>query len=123
MAVVLLNAGGNLLMAWGMKHIPEAVSWNPLGYIRAMLNPFVAAGIAVLILWLLSRMALLSWADLSFVLPLTGLGYILNAVLGHLFLNESITPAHWIGTFLVFAGTAMVGSTQQQTVLRCEVSR
>ncbi|HTU44975.1 MAG TPA: EamA family transporter [Bryobacteraceae bacterium] len=123
MAVVLLNAGGNLLMAWGMKHFPEAVSWNPLGYIRAMLNPFVAAGIAVLILWLLSRMALLSWADLSFVLPLTGLGYILNAVLGHLFLNESITPAHWIGTFLVFAGTAMVGSTQQQTALRCEVSR
>ena len=109
-------------MAWGMKHIPE-VLWNPLGYIRAMLNPFVAAGIAVLILWLLTRMALLSWADLSFVLPLTGLGYILNAVLGHLFLNESITGTHWMGTFLVFAGTAMVGSTQQQTDLRREVSR
>ncbi|HEX3684223.1 MAG TPA: hypothetical protein VHU83_16940 [Bryobacteraceae bacterium] len=121
-AVVLLNAGGNLLMAWGMKHIPE-VLWNPLGYIRAMLNPFVAAGIAVLILWLLTRMALLSWADLSFVLPLTGLGYILNAVLGCLFLNESITATHWMGTFLVFAGTAMVGSTQQQTDLRREVSR
>lgn len=110
-------------MAWGMKHTPEAVSWNPLGYLRAMLNPFVAAGIAVLILWLLTRMALLSWADLSFVLPLTGLGYILNAALGRLFLNESITPAHWIGTFLVFAGTAMVGSTQQQTNLHCEAVR
>lgn len=116
MAVVLLNAGGNLLMAWGMKHIPE-VSWNPLGYLRAMLNPFVAAGIAVLILWLLTRMALLSWADLSFVLPLTGLGYILNAALGCLFLNESVTPAHWAGTVLVFAGTAMVGSTQHHTGL------
>jgi uncharacterized membrane protein len=123
MAVVLLNAGGNLLMAWGMKHFPEAMSWNPLGYIRAMWNPFVAAGIAVLILWLLTRMALLSWADLSFVLPLTGLGYILNAALGRLFLNESITPVHWMGTFLVFAGTAMVGSTQQQTELRCEAPR
>ena len=123
LAVVLLNASGNLLMAWGMKHIPEAVSWNPAGYIRAMLNPFVAAGIAVLILWLLTRMALLSWADLSFVLPLTGLGYILNAFSGKVFLNESITSAHWIGTFLVFIGTAMVGSTQHQTDLRCEAAR
>jgi drug/metabolite transporter (DMT)-like permease len=122
MAVVLLNAGGNLLMAWGMKHIPE-VSWNPLGYLRAMLNPFVAAGIAVLIMWLLTRMALLSWADLSFVLPLTGLGYILNAALGRLFLNESITPAHWAGTLLVFAGTAMVGSTQHHTGWRSEAPR
>jgi uncharacterized membrane protein len=120
MAVVLLNAGGNLLMAWGMKHLPETVGLNPLGYLRAMLNPFVTAGIAVLILWLLTRMALLSWADLSFVLPLTGLGYILNALSGMLFLNESVTLAHWAGTLLVFAGTAMVGSTQQQTVLRCE---
>jgi drug/metabolite transporter (DMT)-like permease len=116
MAVMLLNAGGNLLMAWGMKHIPD-VSWNPVGYLRAMLNPFVAAGIAVLILWLLTRMALLSWADLSFVLPLTGLGYILNAAAGRLFLNESITATHWAGTLLVFAGTAMVGSTQHHTRL------
>jgi len=123
MAVVFLNAGGNLLMAWGMKHIPELVAWNPLGYLRAMWNPFVAAGIAVLILWLLTRMALLSWADLSFVLPLTGLGYILNAFLGRVFLNELITPAHWMGTFLVFVGTAMVGSTQHQTALRCEAAR
>jgi drug/metabolite transporter (DMT)-like permease len=119
LAVVLLNAAGNLLMAWGMKHIPD-ISWSPVSYLRAIFNPFVAAGTALLILWLLTRMALLSWADLSFVLPLTGLGYILNAALGRLFLNESITAAHWLGTLFVFAGTAMVGSTQQQTRLRSE---
>jgi uncharacterized membrane protein len=121
LAVVVLNAVGNLLMAWGMKHLPEAMSWNPLGYIRAMVNPFVAAGTMVLIIWLLTRMALLSWADLSFVLPLTGLGYILNAFLGKLFLSETITLAHWTGTILVFVGTAMVGSTQHQTGLHCEL--
>lgn len=98
-----------------MRHISQAVGLNPIGYVRAMLNPFVALGIALLILWLLTRMALLSWADLSFVLPLTGLGYILAAVFGRFFLNESITPGHWIGTILIFAGTAMVGSTQHQT--------
>jgi drug/metabolite transporter (DMT)-like permease len=114
-AVILFNAAGNLSLAWGMKHVQEAVFLNPLPYLRAMLNPYVAFGIVLLSLWLLTRMALLSWADLSFVLPITGVGYVLAAVLGILFLNESITQIHWIGTLLVFAGTAMVGSTKQRT--------
>jgi uncharacterized membrane protein len=113
--VVLFNAIGHLSLAWGMRHRSEMVGLNPLGYVRAMWNPFVAAGIVLLILWLLTRMALLSWADLSFVLPLTGLGYILAAVLGHMFLNESITVGHWVGTVLICCGTALVGMTDQQT--------
>ena len=60
-------------------------------------------------------MALLSWADLSFVLPLTSLGYVLAAVLGRVFLNEAVTPGHWLGTLLIFAGTLLVGSTQSKT--------
>jgi drug/metabolite transporter (DMT)-like permease len=115
LAVMLFNAVGNLSLAWGMRHVPEAMAWNPAGYLRAMTNPYVALGIFLLIFWLLTRMTLLSWADLSFVLPLTGLGYILAAVLGRLFLNESVTPVHWLGTILIFAGTVMVGSTDQQT--------
>jgi len=117
-AVVLFNAVGNLSLAWGMRHVSEAMTFNPVGYLRAMLNPYVALGIVLLVCWLLSRMTLLSWADLSFVLPLTGMGYILAAVFGKLFLGENVTPAHWSGTILICAGTAMVGSTDQQTGMR-----
>ncbi|MFL6464046.1 MAG: EamA family transporter [Bryobacteraceae bacterium] len=113
--VIFFNALGNLLLAWGMKHVTESVGINPLSYLHAMLNPAVAGGIFLLILWLLTRMALLSWADLSFVLPLTSLGYVLAAVLGKVFLNEAVTPGHWIGTALIFAGTFLVGSTQSKT--------
>lgn len=120
LAVILLNSFGNVLLAWGMRHIPEAVAGNPLGYLRAMLNPFVASGILLLILWLLTRMALLSWADLSFVLPLTGLGYLLTALLGKYILGEAVSPSRWIGTLLIFVGTAMVGSTQHHTNTDCE---
>jgi uncharacterized membrane protein len=115
LAVVLFNALGNLSLAWGMRHVPDTMALNPLGYLRAMTNPYVAAGIILLVCWLLARMTLLSWADLSFVLPLTGLGYILAAVFGKIFLNESVTATHWVGTILIFCGTAMVGSTDQQT--------
>ena len=117
-AVVMFNAVGNLSLAWGMKHSAEPVGLNPLDYLRAMLSPFVAAGIALLILWLLTRMALMSWADLTFALPLTGLGYVLAAVFGRVFLNESVSAKHWIGTLLIFAGVAVVGTTTHQTGLR-----
>ena len=115
LAVVFLNAVGNVFLAWGMRHIATQVSVNPLDYIRAMLNPFVAFGTILLILWLLTRMALLSWADLSFVLPLTGLGYILTAAFGKYILAENIPLGHWFGTLLIFAGTGLVGATRHHT--------
>ena len=46
---------------------------------------------------------------------LTGLGYILAAVFGNWFLNENVTPIHWLGTVLVFVGTGLVGMTAQKT--------
>lgn len=116
--VVLFQSIGDLSLAYGMKHVPEHVGWNPVSYVQVMLNPFVALGICLLILWLLTRMALLSWADLSFVLPLTAIGYVLAAVLGKIFLNEAVTGARWLGSFLVFLGVALVGTTSHRTHTR-----
>jgi len=114
LAVVLLNAFGNLALAWGMKH-RDVVSANPLHYIQALFDPFVAAGVGLLILWLLTRMALMSWADLSFVIPMTAVGYLLSAVFGHVFLGEPISPVRWLATLLIVLGIALVGSTPHKS--------
>jgi uncharacterized membrane protein len=114
--VVLLNAAGNFSLTLGMRSIPDKMSVNPLDYIRAMFHPLVALGIVLLILWLLTRMALFSWADLSFVVPITAVGYILAAILGYFFLRETVTLTNWLGTFLIFFGTAFVGTTKPLTV-------
>ena len=113
--VILLNASGNLSLTLGMRGLPEKMAANPLDYIRAMFHPFVALGIILLILWLLTRMTLFSWADLSFVVPVTAVGYILAAILGHFVLGEPVTFTNWIGTFLIFFGTAFVGATKPMT--------
>lgn len=115
--MVCLNAVGNLSLAWGMRHTDAIVGVNPLDYLHAMANPFVLAGIILLVFWLLTRMALLSWADLSFVVPMTSVGYVLSAILGVWFLAEIVTPVHWLGTLLIFTGTTLVGSTRQRTGL------
>jgi len=110
-----LKAAGNLSLAWGMKHSSEGASANPLHYLLAMLDPAVAAGVALLILSVLARMALLSMADLSFVLPVTAIGYVLAAFLGKTFLHETVTAQRWTGTVLIVIGAALVGSTTEST--------
>jgi uncharacterized membrane protein len=103
--VILSNALGNFALAWGMRH---RTTLSVSDYIAAIFSPWVFLGTSLLILWLLSRMALLSWADLSYVLPVTSLGYVVNAIMGRLFLNEQISLERWAGTLLIVAGTMLV---------------
>ncbi len=97
-----------------MKHLPAAGA-NPLSYIRAMLDPFVAIGVISLIVALLTRMVLLSLADLSFVLPVTAIGYVIAAFLGKIVLHEVVTGRRWLGTVLIFVGAALVSSTGEKS--------
>jgi uncharacterized membrane protein len=110
--VILSNTLGNFWLAWGMRHRGETLSASVASYIQAIFNPWVALGISLLIVWLLARMALLSWADLSYVLPVTSLGYVGNALMGRFFLNEQITIERWMGTLLIVGGVALVGLSQ-----------
>ena len=112
--VIVCQPLGNLSLTIGMKHRPLD---SPLDYLAAIFTPYVAVGIAQLIVWLLSRMALLSWADLSYVLPLTAIGYIITAIVGRIVLNEQISASRWSGTVLIVAGTALVGMTDSRTSL------
>jgi drug/metabolite transporter (DMT)-like permease len=110
-----LRAFGNLSLAWGTKHLPETLAADPMVYLRSMLDPGVAAGIVMLIVAMLVRLALLSVADLSFILPMTAIGYVLAAALGRFFLHESVSLHRWLAVGLIFAGAALVGSTPQAT--------
>lgn len=120
--VVLCNAFGNFFLTWGMRHRP-ALTLSPLSYVQAIFSPWVALGISLLILWLLTRMALLSWADLSYVLPVTAAGYVASAVMGHFFLGEQITLSRWMGTLLIVAGISLVsmGQPRSEPVLKPEL--
>ncbi len=117
---IALKAVGNLSLAWGMKRFPQTMSASPLPYLRAMLDPLVALGVLTLILALLTRMALFSLADLSFVLPVTAVGYIIAVILGKTFLHETISSRRWAGAVLIAIGAALVGSGGHKTEMEIE---
>jgi drug/metabolite transporter (DMT)-like permease len=115
LVVIFSNVSGNFFLKSG---IPPQLE-TPLDYITVLFRPAVALGVILLILWMASRMVLLSWADLSYVLPVTSVGYVLVALAGRVLLHEQITARRWTGIALIMAGVALVsGATAPQTVAR-----
>jgi drug/metabolite transporter (DMT)-like permease len=108
--VVVANVVGNFALSWGMKN---PTGWNPTGLalLDALFSPWVLLGILLLAVWTLARITLLSWADLSFVLPVTSFGYVLNALAGHFLLGELISPARWLGTAFILSGAILTAAT------------
>ncbi len=115
--VVGSNVSGNFFLKKGM---PAELA-TPLEYITVLFRPMISLGVLLLIVWLASRMALLSWADLSYVLPVTSVGYALVAIAGRVFLHEQISGKRWVGISLIMAGVALVsGGTSPQTTKAAE---
>ncbi len=110
--VILSNVLGDSILRAGLRQVGSLVARSPAAYIVALFNPLVALGVSLLILWMLSHMALLSWADLSYVLPVTSLGYALVALSGKIFLHEVVSTTRWAGIVLIVAGVILVGRTE-----------
>ncbi len=91
------------------------MTFSPLAYLRAMANGWVMLGIALLIAWLISQLSLLSWADLTFVLPITASSYVLAAILGAFWLREHVSLSRWAGIALIFGGVVLVSRTKPRT--------
>ncbi len=106
---------GNVLLSHGMRQVGKIVSASPLDYIRAFANPWAVLGVLVLIFWMISDLALLSRADLSFVLPITASSYVLIAIAGHFLLGERISSIHWAGIVVITLGVVLAEETPART--------
>jgi len=51
---------------------------------------------------------LLSWADVSFVVPATALSYVSGALGAKFLLNEHVATARWAGVLLVCLGVTLI---------------
>jgi drug/metabolite transporter (DMT)-like permease len=110
---VISNVAGNSALTKGMHQLGDPGN-TPLALIEALFHPWVAIGVTLLIVWTITHMALLSWADLSYVMPVTAIGYVVTAFAARFILNEAISPTRWAGIALITAGVTIVGRTDFQ---------
>ncbi|MHC1699009.1 MAG: EamA family transporter [Geobacteraceae bacterium] len=112
--LIATSAGtiGDILLTKGMKDLGDLSSMSARKLITALLrgftDPRLVLGTALLALFFLLWIAVLSWEDLSVALPMQALNYVLVAFLSRHYLGESVTPTRWAGTILVCLGVLLI---------------
>jgi drug/metabolite transporter (DMT)-like permease len=101
-----------------MKELGSVSLHNLPSLLLAITNPWVALGILLLLAFFACYMSALSWADLTYVLPATSLGYVLVALIGHFNFHEAISPTRWLGIALIAAGVGFVAAGPSVTTSR-----
>jgi len=113
---------GDVCLTKGMKSIGEVNTLDPAKLlqigIQVFTTPYIWIGIAILAVFFGLYLIALSWADLSFVLPMTAFGYVMNAFMSWQLLGEHVSPVRWIGTLIICFGVAIVSRTEQRTTKR-----
>jgi drug/metabolite transporter (DMT)-like permease len=106
--VAVFGAVGDAMLSYGMKQT-GSISLHQLGsIIVAVFNPWIIGGIVLLLAFFTSYMTALSWADVTYVLPATSLGYVVLALLARLALHEHVSPVRWLGIVLISGGVSFV---------------
>ncbi|HEX7360295.1 MAG TPA: hypothetical protein VF283_07370 [Bryobacteraceae bacterium] len=114
--VVLTNTFGNLCLAIAMRNMP-GLGAVPFGsYLEALFsNPWLYLGVALLASWMISTLSMYTWADLTYILPVTASGYIITALLGKFILNEQESVFRWAGVVVIACGVMLVAETPERT--------
>jgi drug/metabolite transporter (DMT)-like permease len=106
--VIFFGALGDVALSRGMKEVGQLSLANWTHVIGSIFTPWVAVGILLLIGFFACYLTALSFADLTYVLPATSVGYILMALLARFFLHEQISIARWAGIALIALGVGFV---------------
>jgi drug/metabolite transporter (DMT)-like permease len=106
---------GDSLLSYGMKQVGNISLHDIPDLLLAIRNPWIGLGILLLLGFFASYMTALSWADLTYVLPASSLGYVLLAFIARFALHERVSLTRWLGIALVSSGVGFVTSGPELT--------
>lgn len=110
--IVVAGTGGELCVSRAMKSMGEVHDFRPSALIRFVLEalrlPWMWVGVSMMALGFFSLLAILSFREVSFVVPVSALSYAAGAFGAKLFLGERITRHRWLGIAVVTLGVTLV---------------
>jgi multidrug transporter EmrE-like cation transporter len=98
------------------KARPEKISpAQVLGLVgRGVTNPHILLGMFFEALFFAALLTLMSLAEVSFVWPLTSLGFVITTVAARIYLHEQVSVLRWSGVCLIMIGAALISWTEKQ---------
>jgi drug/metabolite transporter (DMT)-like permease len=108
LAVMCVGSIGDALLSRGMKQLGPINLHHWQEILRPMGNPWILLGILCLTVFFASYLTALSFADLSYVLPATALGYVLVTLIARFAFHENVSVWRWLGVLLISCGVGWV---------------
>jgi ceramide glucosyltransferase len=125
--VVMTGAGGEIALTHAMKRLGEVRRFSPASILRfvgrALLQGWMWVGVGLLALSFYGFLTMLSWYPVSFVMPVTSLGYIAGPLGAKFLLRERLSVTRWAGIVLIFAGVALAWADQASRILNAAALR
>jgi drug/metabolite transporter (DMT)-like permease len=107
-AIVLFGSCGDACLSYAMRRAGPVSVTDVSHLFGSLFTPWVALGTILLIGFFASYLSALSWADLTYVLPATSLGYVVLALLAQFLLHENVSATRWVGILLISGGVMVV---------------
>lgn len=81
---------------------------------RGLTNTHILLGVFFEALFFIGLLMLMSKADVSFVWPLTSLGFVITTLAARIYLHEEVSALRWSGVCLIMMGAALITWTEKQ---------
>src|SRR5581483_6766101 len=85
---------GDVCLTKGARSVGEIFAAG----VQIFTNQWIWTGIGILLVFYLLNLVALSWADLTYVIPVSAFGYVLNALMSKYLLGEHVSLLRWVGT-------------------------
>jgi drug/metabolite transporter (DMT)-like permease len=110
--IVVSGTAGELCVSRAMKSVGEVHDFRPRSILKFVLLSlrlrWMWLGIALMGLGFFSLLAILSFQEVSFVVPVSALSYAAGAFGAQAFLGERINRNRWVGIAVVCIGVTIV---------------
>jgi uncharacterized membrane protein len=118
-AMVLFSSVADILLSIGMKEYNQVSGASPklliIAFLHTVTSGMVWLGIACLLLYFVCCLLVLTWADYSYVMPASAVGYVIVTFLGNALLGEEVSATRWAGVTVICLGVMLVGRTPPRT--------
>jgi len=115
LSIALFASVGDAFLARGMRETGSIDIHHVTHVLSVLANPFVIIGILFLLVFMYCYMTALSFADLSYVMPATALGYVNMVLLSIFWLHEHVSWQRWAGVALIVTGVGLVAGGPART--------
>jgi drug/metabolite transporter (DMT)-like permease len=112
LAGLLFEAAGVVFLSKGLKQIGDVKARNAGEIFRVVksgaTNANILLGVVLEAVFFGALLYLMSQAELSFIWPLTALGFVLTTLAAKFLLHEEVSAVRWGGVILIMAGAALI---------------